>query len=78
MISLALLYPADAFAPNVPIPRIQKSEIFLPGSPLPCVEMIPATRPPSILARLVAGVCNVATSTEVTAPVVVILRVLRP
>ena len=51
------------------IPRTQNSDIFFPGSPLDCIEMIPATRPPKALAKLVAGNCKLATSTEVTAPV---------
>ena len=56
-------------APNVPIPRIQNSDILEPGSPLDCTEIIPGTRPPSILVREVAGVCICDISTLVTAPV---------
>ena len=56
-------------APNVPIPRIQNSDILDPGSPLDCTEIIPGTRPPSILVREVAGVWICEISTLVTAPV---------
>ena len=69
---------APELYPNVPIPRTQNSDIFFPGSPLDCIEMIPATRPPKALAKLVAGNCKLATSTEVTAPVADILRVFAP
>ena len=46
---------APWLAPNVPMPRIQKSEMFFPGSPLVCNEMTPGTRPPNILGMEVAG-----------------------
>ena len=61
-------------APNVPIPRIQNSEIFFPGSPLRCNEIIPGIRPPNILLILVAGVCISAISTFVIAPTTLALR----
>ena len=46
---------ADAFAPKVPIPRIQKSDMFFPGSPLCRVAITPATRPPNKFATEVVG-----------------------
>ena len=55
-------------APKVLIPRIQKLEIFFPGSPELCIVMTPAIRPPIILLREVAGVFNCATSIVVIAP----------
>ena len=36
---------AEAFAPNVLIPRTQNSEKLLPGSPLRVTPMMPGTRP---------------------------------
>ncbi len=58
---------APLLAPNVPMPRIQNSEIFFPGSPLVCMEITPGTFPPSRLATEATGVCRSFTSTEVTA-----------
>ena len=65
---------AEAFAPKVPIPRIQKSEIFLPGSPLASEVITPATRPPSRLLTDVVGRCKSLVSMVVTADKVDILR----
>ena len=42
---------APLLAPKVLIPRIQKLEIFLPGSPELCIVITPAIRPPIILLR---------------------------
>ena len=38
-------FSAEAFAPNVLIPRTQNSEKLLPGSPLRVTPMMPGTRP---------------------------------
>jgi len=51
---------AAALAPKVPMPRIQNSEMFLPGSPLSIMEMTPGALPPTILAMEVAGVVGMA------------------
>ena len=69
---------ADAFAPKVPIPRIQNSAIFLPGSPDANDEITPATRPPNKLATEAVGCCKSFTSTAVTAANDEILRCVVP
>ena len=58
---------ALALAPNVPMPLIQNSAMFFPGSPLPKVDITPATLPPNRLATEAAGCCNWRVSTLVTA-----------
>ena len=65
---------APWLAPKVPIPRTQNSEMFFPGSPLFCREIIPGTRPPNMLGIEVAGVCRSFTSTFVMAPTTLTFR----
>ncbi len=56
--------------PKVDIPRIQNSDIFLPGCPDCIIPIIPATFPASALEMLEVGFCFMSsTSTVDTAPV---------
>ena len=50
------------------------AEIFLPGSPLDCTPITPATRPANVLTILVAGTSNCAGSIVVIAPATLTLR----
>lgn len=59
---------APELAPKVLIPRIQKLEMFFPGSPELCMVMTPANRPPIMLLREVPGVLSWATSMVLIAP----------
>ena len=59
-------------APKVEIPRIQNSDILLPGCPDVWRAIIPATLPANAFVMLDVEVLSVLTSTVVAAPVIVI------